>query len=187
MNAASGNAAGGPASARASGGLRLALNFVAFQAGWFACVLGAARGAPLLGPAVCALLLLAMLWASRRRRAFLLLLLAGGLVGGAWDTLLSVLGLFRFDTAHHAPLLPLWMLALWLIFASTCNSSLRWLQGRALLAAALAAVAAPLSYLAGQRLGALAMPQPALALGAQALGWALILPLLLHLARRLDA
>jgi hypothetical protein len=56
-----------------------------------------------------------------------------------------------------------------------------------LLAAALAAVAAPLSYLAGQRLGALSMPRPALALAAQAVGWAVILPLLLHLARRLDA
>ena len=187
MSQAANDPAHEAAGAAGPGKLSLVANFVAFQAGWFACVLGAARGMPMLGPVVCAVQLLAMLWASRRRRAFLLLLLAGGLVGGAWDTLLSVLGLFRFDTAHHAPLLPLWMLALWLIFASTCNSSLRWLQGRALLAAALAAVAAPLSYLAGQRLGALAMPQPALALGAQALGWALILPLLLHLARRLDA
>jgi len=167
--------------------LRLVANFVAFQAGWFACVLGAGRGAPLLGPAVCVVLLLAMLWAAPRRGAFLALLAAGGLIGGAWDTLLSALGLFHFDSARHAPLLPLWMLALWVIFASTCNASLRWLQGRMLLAAALAAVAAPLSYLAGQRLGALAMPQPALALGAEGLGWALILPLLLYLARRLDA
>lgn len=176
-----------PARAAGPGTLRLVANFVAFQAGWFACVLGAARGAPMLGPAVCALLLLAMLWASSRRRALIVLLAAGGLVGGAWDTLLSALGLFHFDTASHAPLLPLWMLALWVIFASTCNESLRWLQGRVLLAAALAAVAAPLSYLAGQRLGALSMPRPALALAAQAVGWAVILPLLLHLARRLDA
>ena len=167
--------------------LRLVANFVAFQAGWFACVLGAGRGAPLLGPAVCVVLLLAMLWAAPRRGAFLALLAAGGLIGGAWDTLLSALGLFHFGTAQHAPLLPLWMLALWVIFASTCSESLRWLQGRMLLAAVLAAVAAPLSYLAGQRLGALAMPRPALALAAQAVGWALILPLLLHLARRLDA
>jgi hypothetical protein len=30
--------------------MRLLVNFVAFQLGWFACVLGAAQGLPWLGP-----------------------------------------------------------------------------------------------------------------------------------------
>ena len=37
------------------------LNFVCFQAGWFACALGAARGWPLLGPLVVGVLLILQL------------------------------------------------------------------------------------------------------------------------------
>jgi len=55
-----------------------------------------------------------------------------------------------------------------------------------LLSAALGAVAAPLAYLSGARLGALTLLKVQPALWAQALGWALLLPALLRLARRLD-
>jgi hypothetical protein len=166
--------------------LLLVVNFLAFQAGWFACVLGAARGWPLLGPLVALLLLLPMAWYSRSPRGFLALLAIGAGVGFLWDSALSALGLFHFAGSDAAPLAPLWIVALWMLFASTCNRSLRWLQPSVPLAVGLAVVAAPLSYLAGQRLGALQLPRPALGLAAQALGWAVILPALLQVARRLD-
>jgi hypothetical protein len=56
-----------------------------------------------------------------------------------------------------------------------------------LLAGLLGAMLAPLAYFGGARLGALQLLQPQLALLAQAAGWALLLPLLVALARRCDA
>jgi hypothetical protein len=53
--------------------------------------------------------------------------------------------------------------------------------------ALLGALAAPLAYYGAARFGALTLPRLLPALGAQALGWALLLPLLLCLARRIDA
>lgn len=167
--------------------LLLVVNFIAFQVGWFACVLGAARGWPLLGPLVALAILAPMAWLSPRPRGFLLLLAIGAAVGLCWDSTLAALGLFQFAGARLAPLAPLWIVALWMLFASTCNRSLRWLQSSVPLSVALAAIAAPLSYLAGQRLGALQLPRPAVGLAAQAVGWALILPVLLRVAKRLDA
>ena len=165
----------------------MVVNFVAFQAGWFACVLGAARGWPLLGPVVALAILAPMAWTAPSPRGFLLLLGVGGAVGLCWDSVLSALGLMQFTGGRFAPLAPLWIVALWMLFASTCNRSLRWLQASLPLAVVLAAVAAPLSYLAGARLGALQLPRPTTGLAAQAIGWAVILPALLRVARRLDA
>jgi hypothetical protein len=47
-------------------------------------------------------------------------------------------------------------------------------------------VGGPLAYLAGERLGGVQMPDPVVALGAQAIGWAAILPLLTLLATRMN-
>jgi hypothetical protein len=165
----------------------LLLNLLAFQAGWFACVLGAARGWPLFGPLVAVVIIAPTAWFAPRPRAFLLLLATGALVGLCWDSTLAALGLMRFAGTHFAPLAPLWIVALWVLFASTCNRSLRWLQSSVPLAVALAVVAAPLSYLAGARLGALQLPRGTAGLVAQAVGWGVILPALLHVAKRLDA
>jgi hypothetical protein len=51
----------------------------------------------------------------------------------------------------------------------------------------LGAVGGPLSYAGAERLGACTLREPMAAWLALALGWALILPLLLSLARRWDA
>jgi uncharacterized membrane protein YfcA len=75
---------------------------------------------------------------------------------------------------------------LWVLLATTLHRSMRWLQSGLLLPALLGAVAAPLSYLAGARLGALTLVQLRPALLAQAVGWAVLLPALLRLTRRLN-
>jgi hypothetical protein len=80
-----------------------------------------------------------------------------------------------------------WLVILWALFATTLNSSLRALQSRPWIAAALGAAGGPLAYYAGARLGALQFLEPAAMLAALALGWALATPLLLSLARRLHA
>jgi len=157
------------------------LNFAMFYLGWFACVVGAAGGRFWLGPAVVAVLLLVHLSLVSERRREIRLILVIGLFGFAVDTVQVSAGLYAFTHTGAAPwLCPLWMVALWMIFATTLNASMAWLAGRYGLAAALGALFGPLSYLAGARLGAIELSaNPLLSLGGIALVWALAMPTLL--------
>ena len=164
-----------------------AVNFIAFQLGWFACVFSAAIDRPWLGlPVVLSVLLLHLLAAARpRREAALLglslccgLLLDSLLVGGGWVS---------YRTGQWLPwLAPYWILAMWPLFATTLNISMRWLHGRQILAALLGAVGGPLSYLGGERLGALELAPGLAAVMALAVAWGLAMPLLNALAARFD-
>jgi hypothetical protein len=85
-----------------------------------------------------------------------------------------------------AGVFPLWMVALWAAFATTFNISLRSLRDRPGIVALLSLAGAPLAYAAGARLGAFAWQDATAALAVIALGWALLLPALLAVARRFD-
>jgi hypothetical protein len=165
----------------------IAINFIAFQAGWFACVMGAAAGHAWIGPVVVGAALALHFARAARPTAELRLALGALAIGLAWDGALLHLGLLRFAAPGPIESLPPpWMLALWPLFASTLNVSLRWLHVRPLAAAVLGAISGPLSYWGGARLGALQLPDPIVALALLAAGWAVITPLLLVLARRFD-
>lgn len=162
-------------------------NFVAFQLGWFAIVLGAAYGLPWAGTAAALAIVAWHLRRAARPGAELALVLAAAGVGALWDSLLAALGLVEFPNGTIvAGAAPYWMVALWMLFATTLNLSLAWLKRNLLLAAALGAIGGPLAYLAGARLGALVFVEQNAALGALAVGWALLTPLLVALARRYD-
>lgn len=161
-----------------------ALSILAFQAGWFACVLGAAAGRPLVGPAVVALV---ALWhiAVERERARLLASVAGAaLLGILLDGALATAGILSFpeDAAVGWPV-PVWMIALWINFALILGS-LDWLTPRRLLAAALGGAGGAVSYLAGARLGAVAFgPTLGLAIFIIAVEWAVAFVGLLRMRR----
>lgn len=155
--------------------MRKLINFLGFQLVWFACVLTAAHGRPWLGLAVFAAVVALHLRLSPNRVAELKLLAAAAVVGALAESALLFTGVLRFPGAG----LPLWMVALWVNFAATLRVALSWLAGRYALGAAVGAVAGPLAYLGGERLGAIAVQQP---LGV-ALEWAIATPLLLWLAK----
>ena len=77
--------------------LRLGAGFVLFQAAWFACVVGAARGHAGLGiAAVVAVIAVVLAWSTHRAADLGLIALA--LVTGAfWDS-----ALIRLDILHYA-------------------------------------------------------------------------------------
>ncbi len=163
---------------------RLVLNVVAFQTGWFACVLGVAHGWPAIGTALAFAIVLLHLLLTPRRLPELRLILCVTLIGAVWDSLLAWRGLLVYSPAPQGlPLAPLWILAMWALFATTLNVSLDWIKGRVLLAVLFGGIGGPLAYLSGQRLGALWLPQVWPALIAQGLGWALLTPLLARLAQ----
>jgi hypothetical protein len=169
---------------------RIALNLVAFQAAWFACVMTAARGEPWVGIAAVAAAVLLHLAGSHKRRADLLLCGAALLIGVVWDSALAQSGWVAYASPAPGPLAgwaPPWILAMWVLFATTLREPLRWLHGRPALAAMFGGVGGPLSYAGAERLGACQLVQPLPALAALAVGWAVITPLLVELARRLDS
>ncbi|MFN7924908.1 MAG: DUF2878 domain-containing protein [Bryobacteraceae bacterium] len=134
--------------------MRNALNILGFQLVWFACVLSAAAGQSWIGLCVFAAVIgLHLLYSSPRVKEAGLLILAACL-GLVVETVLLAAGAFRFPSESLLP--PAWMIALWVNFATTLRYSMRWLEGRYALAAVLGAVAGPLAYLGGARLGAIA-------------------------------
>ena len=167
-----------------TGRAAVVLNIALFQLGWWCAVLGAARQQVLVGPCVIALVLLIYIVPSRRRVRALALVLVALALGAACEVGLRATGMTAFSTGPWSIAgVPLWMIALWGLFATTLTSSLRWLQGRWLLGSLFGAVGGSLSYVAGARLGALDLPASA-SLWVIALLWALALPLLSALARR---
>jgi hypothetical protein len=159
------------------------LNFAMFYLGWFACVMGAGHGQLWLGPSVVAALVLIHLYLTPRPAQETSLILVVGIFGFAIDTLQASAGLYAFTRTSAAPwLCPLWMVALWMIFATTLNASMAWLAGRYRLAAALGALCGPVSYVAGARFGAIELPTHASAsLVGIAIVWACVMPSLLWL------
>jgi hypothetical protein len=152
-----------------------------FYVGWFACVAGAGRGQLWLGPVVVGVLVTGHLLLARDRIREATLFLAIGLFGFAVDTLQASAGLYAFTGTSILPwMCPPWMVALWMLFATTLNGSMAWLAGRHRLAAVLGAVCGPLSYMAGARLGAIELQANVLmSLAGIALVWGLAMPALL--------
>jgi hypothetical protein len=166
---------------------RLVVNVAGVNAGWFACVLGAAHGLHWLGPAVVAGLLALHLALHRPWQVEVLLAVAGAAFGFAFDSLLIACGVYEAERwLLPAPLAAVWLVALWVNFALVLNVALRWLQGRWALAAALGFVGGPAAYYSGQRLGAVRLAPPLWqSLVVLGIAWAVAIPSLLWAARAL--
>ena len=159
------------------------INLALFQLGWLACVLGGnlyAAGFTLLALSLHHWLVLdnAREWK----------LIAGVvLVGCLWDATLVQGGVIDYGTASIIGI-PLWLVCLWMIFATTFMHSLLWLRRFPWLAALLAAAFGPASYWIGTNLTEAELATPLyLSLAIMAAGWALLFPTGIYFAARLTA
>jgi hypothetical protein len=167
--------------------MTVAINLIAFQLGWFACVLGAAYGFAWAGTGLALAIVAWHIGRAGAPRAELALILIAAAIGALWDSGLAALGWIRYPSGVLIEgLAPHWIVALWMLFATTLNVSLGWLKRSMPLAAAFGALGGPLAYLGGARIGALELVEQGAALTALALGWAVFTPLLLQIARRYD-
>lgn len=164
------------------------LNVALYQAGWFACVLGAAHRWPIAGAAVALALAAAHLALVPRRGPELAVMAAAAVAGTVADSAQVRLGLLAFTAGTVAPgLATPWIVVMWVQFATTFHFALRWLMTRPWLAVPLGAIGGPLAFEAGRRLGAVTFPAGApAAFAGLALVWGTVLPLLLVVARRVD-
>jgi hypothetical protein len=167
--------------------MRLALNFILFQLGWFSCVLGAANGMSWAGPIVVLAIVVIHLVLSLRPAQELRLVLSAMVLGLVMDSLLVASGWVAYPGGSlFGAIAPYWIIAMWALFATTLNVSLGWMKNRIVVAILFGAVGGPLSYFGGQKLGAMVFLQPIPALIALAVIWAVAMPLLARLATRFD-
>ena len=167
--------------------MHLLINILGFKIGWMSSVLGAARDMPWLGPAVLVIVLAAHLRQAERPDLELGLVVACGIIGAWFDSILAASGWVSYPTGQFAPsLAPYWIVTMWMLFATTLNRSMTWLKGRLALAAVMGAIAGPMSYYAGSKLGGIVFETPASAMVVLSVGWALIMPVVVLLSERLN-
>ncbi|WP_339540032.1 DUF2878 domain-containing protein [Pseudomonas sp. RA_5y_Pfl1_P24] len=159
--------------------LKTLANAVLFQCGWFACVLGGDSLWLLVGLAALGIhLLWISSWAQDGR-----LILGVTLLGTLVDTSLRTVGFFQFS--EPGPLIPLWLVMLWALLATTLRHCLAWSTQPRWLAALLGAVGGPMSYFAGSQLAGVSFGYalwPSLV--GLALLWALLFTLLATAAKK---
>lgn len=137
------------------------LNFVVFQAVWFAAVWGASAGNIWLGLAAAGISVLIHMFMLERGDHFgreLALIVGFGIVGSFIDSQLYLAGLLSYPTSANLwmyPTVPPWIAALWFATAVLPRFSLAWLSQALWLAPIAGAIGGPVSFLAGRRLGVL--------------------------------
>lgn len=167
---------------------RTLINFAAFQAGWFSCVLGAANGVPWLGLLTVILIVALHIRTADQPANELRLLALCVVIGLACDSLLVASDWVRYPNGMlFSNIAPYWILAMWALFSTTLNYSMGWLKSSLVLASVMGAVFGPLSYLAGQRLGAIELLEPLYSVLALALIWATVMPTLVYVTTQLDS
>ena len=166
----------------------LIINFLLFQLGWFACVLGGAYDQVVIGCLIAMSVVAYHLHQSREAIRELSLLIFALIIGLIYESLMVSLELAQYQHGQALPFIaPLWIILMWPLFATTLNLSMRWLKKLSpLLTAFIGALFAPLAYLAGERLGAVVYNDIILSMAVISMAWALLLPLLVNLSLKFD-
>jgi hypothetical protein len=162
-------------------------NLLAFKIAWLSSVIGGGTDMPWIGPAAVSVALLLHFRAAQKPLEEILLVLICAVIGTSFDSFLVASGLVAYKAGMFSSYIaPYWIITLWMLFATTLNVSFRWLRGKVLLSALIGCLGGPASYLAGQALGGIVLVDKTGALIALAVGWAVIMPLLMRLAENLD-
>lgn len=151
---------------------KILFNLALFQIGWLVCVLGGNVWA--IAYTLPALLLHA--WLVAENPAEWKMIGAAVVVGCLWDISMAKSGIITYADAGFIGI-PLWLICLWFLFATTFMHCLLWLSRYPLLAIALGAVFGPATYWAGASLSDAVLAAPLLvSLAVMALGWATLFP-----------
>lgn len=163
------------------------INLSLFKAAWAATVFGAAASIPVAGAIAVAIAVLVHLARTRDVRAEATLLALAAIVGLIWETLLVAANVLTYPSGNLVPgVAPYWIVAMWILFATTLNVGMRWLRKNVATAAIAGAIGGPASFLAGASAGAVTLSEPLTSLVVIGIGWAVLLPLMVRLATRFD-
>ena len=166
--------------------MRNLANFALFQVVWFACVLGASDGNVWIGPLVTVVALALHFWTETERVREWKLLGIVAVSGVLVDSGVQALGAMTYTEplAAISPIVPPWIISLWVAFGMLLRRSLSWMHHRIPLAVIFGLVGGPLSMRAGASLEAVELGGDLVTsyawLGFE---WGLLTPLYLLLAR----
>lgn len=128
-------------------------NIVLYQTVWFGSVLAQNYFVlPVL------LLLSVHFYLCQNRRDEMLVVVLCAASGILGDALLTRAGVFGFEPSQLMFIVPFWLMAIWVGFASTLRHGLAFLVKRPPVAVLAAGIGAPIVYLAAARLGAVQFP-----------------------------
>ena len=163
------------------------VNYVLYQIGWFACVLGGAWHRPWTGFVIAVILCVAHLALSVERSVEARLVVLATAVGALIEIGQIAAGTYRFTSGTVIDALPPpWLLAMWAQFATTFRFSLRGVITRPIRAALFGAAGGPIAFLAGERLGAVTLLPPLThGLLRLSISWAIALVVFSVVVRRL--
>ena len=154
-------------------------NLVLFKLGWVACVMLAAAGQPVMATLVVAAVVVAHLATVPVKSKESMLLVAAAVIGMTWESLLVRFGIVSYPGyTVAAALAPYWIVAMWVLFATTINHGLRWIKRSWIVASAAGLIGGPLAFFSGAQLGAVEFSNTLLALVSIGVGWAVLLPTL---------
>ena len=131
--------------------VQVVLNFVFFQMLWFSCVVGAgAYGMAWLAVGAVAPIA-ALTWFSRTRMADVLVATVALCAGLIIDNIWVAFGILSYPENTFAPF---WIALLWVGLGLTVNHSMALFRDNTLIGSLVVGLAAPLTYLTGERFGA---------------------------------
>jgi len=162
---------------------KILINLALFQIGWFVCVVGGDIYAVAF---TLAALIIHNWWVLNSPAEWKLIGIVV-VVGCLWDALMAQSGVISYS----APILfgiPVWLVCLWFLFATTFMHALFWMNRHLPLAMIFAAVMGPASYWLGSNLTDAELGLPILtSLLVMAIGWALLFPCGIYYAGRLKS
>jgi hypothetical protein len=129
---------------------KIIVNAIGFQLAWFICV----QGNDLFAVLAATVLIILYLMMFNTRLKTWKVLIAFALLGYLGDGIISIIFSLDYsgslnDGNHLNVLAPLWLLSLWLAFATTLNHSMQWLFKTPYLTVFVALFFVPISYFAG--------------------------------------
>ncbi len=160
---------------------KILINVVLFQIGWLVCVVGGDLPALLFTLPV----LVVHHWLVMENRGEWKLIIGVVAVGCVWDIAMVQSEVIQYPDGLLLGI-PLWLICLWLLFATTFMHALFWLRRYLWLAAPLAGLLGPASYWVGSNLSDASLSVPLwLSLGVMAGGWMILFPGGLYYAGKL--
>lgn len=160
--------------------------FILFQIAWFSAVLGGAHELDFAASCPALVLFLVHIFQNHRRWFEAATSVAAiCIMGIVIEMILLKSGVITYrGLTASASFPPLWIMALWLAFATLPDGALSWLENRSVLQSLFGAVGGPLSYLAGEKLGAATLHGSfTFAMTVLAFAWAVATPLCFRCVR----
>ena len=159
---------------------KILLNLAIFQVGWIVCVVGG----DLYAIAYTAIALIIHQCYVLETNSEWQLIAIVTVVGSLWDILMALSGMVYYANSSLLGI-PVWLICLWILFATTFMHALSWLSRYLWIAAGLATVLGPASYWFGSELSDAYLGTPILtSLVVMAVGWSTLFPAGIYLTQR---